>query len=104
MVYTQINDKGEMMGRWHSFGSKSKPAKSLTELQAEIEKLKKAKEAIKNYDALQEEEKRIKQEIKQEGFKLKHKRALSILNTASIVAHGIAKDAEKIVKKEMKKK
>jgi chromosome segregation ATPase len=88
--------------RWKNFGSK--PTKSLAELQTEVDKLKKARETIKNYNELQDEERRIKKEIDQEGWKLRHRKALSILNRAKIESLGIVSDVKKLSKSKTAKK
>lgn len=58
----------------------SKPKKSLAELQEEVRKLKEAREAVKSYNELQNEKSKIQREIRSEGFKVRHKKALGIIN------------------------
>lgn len=75
--------------RWKRFGSR--PAKSLTELKAEVAKLKEAEEKTKAYEALQNEKQRIQKEIKKEGFKIKHKKALAIIRRSEEIAGNIGR-------------
>lgn len=84
------------MGKWLSMGgNKSKPKKSYAELQHEIDELKKAKQKVKSYDELLQEKKRIQQEIRQEGFKMKHRKALSIINNGIRIGKSIDKQLSK---------
>lgn len=82
------------MSKWKSFISgtkKSKPKKSLTELKDEVEKLKKAKSNVESYEKLQAEKKKIQTEIRQEGFKMRHKKALGIINKGIDIGKNISK-------------
>lgn len=107
------------MGQWRSFGSSSmkkiKARKSLSELEAEIEALKKARDSVKSYNELEKEKAKLKQEIRQEGFKQRHKTAFTIIdraqglaqktyaNATSPKAKRTYKKTYKALKKEMKK-
>jgi len=65
---------------WKKIGKP--PTKSLTELEAEVDKLKEAETNIKKYNELQLEKQKIQSEIQKEGFKQRHAKALSIINRA----------------------
>lgn len=92
-----------------------RPKKSIAELQAEIDALKKAKESVQNYEKLERERAQLKRDIRKEGFKLKHRRTLSIINRAQSLskktyasatspkAKKTYKKTFKALKKEMKK-
>lgn len=82
------------MAKWKSFGGSMKKIpkkKSIAELEREIAELNKAKENVNKYNDLVEKQKSLKQDIKKEGFKLRHKRALSILNRSASALESVAK-------------
>jgi hypothetical protein len=70
--------------------SGSSPTKSLKELKNEVNKLKKAEKNVESYEKLQQEKAKIQQEIKQGGFRMKHKKALSIIGKAEGIMGNIA--------------
>ena len=90
---------------WKSFGRKSsKPKKTLKQLQDEIDKLKAARDHVKSYNELESERTKIQRQVKQEGFKLKHKKALSLINKGQSFASKSYKSAtSKSSKKSYKK-
>lgn len=82
------------MAKWNFFGGRrEKPKKSLSQLQKEVDDLKKAKEKVQSYEELQKEKQRIQQEIRAEGFKLKHRRALNIINRGISIGESTYKQA-----------
>lgn len=78
------------MAKWQSFGRSMKkipkPKKSIAELEAEIEALRKAKESVRSYNELEAERNRLKSEVRQEGMKLRHRKAFNIINKAQSLA------------------
>lgn len=74
---------------------KIKKQKSITELQNEIDALEKAKENVRKYNDLVERQNKLKKEIRQEGFKMKHKRAISILNRTAKTLESSARSGYK---------
>jgi uncharacterized protein (UPF0335 family) len=75
------------MARWHSFGRTH--TKSLSELKNEVEKLKEAEKNIKSYSELQQEKEKIMSDIKKEGFNIRHKKALAIINKSESIGRNI---------------
>jgi len=90
---------------WKSFGRKTtKPKKTLKQLQEEITKLKNARDHVKAYNDLESERQKLRRQVKQEGFKLKHKKALSLINKGQSFASKSYKSAtSKKAKKSYKK-
>lgn len=88
--------------RWKKFGSR--PTKSLAELKAEVDKLKEAEAWTKAYETLQDEKEKITKEIKKEGFKIKHRKALAIIHDAESIIGRIGKKAMPYAHRYLKKK
>lgn len=107
-LFIYKNDKRWwLIAKWKYFSSK--PKKSLVELETEVNQLKKAENNIKKYRELQDEKAKIKAEIKREGFKERHRKALSIISKAENVVKNIHKTvtspkAKRFVKKVKKTK
>ena len=76
-------------------GSHHKPqkTKSLDELKSELEGLKAAKDNITEYKELEAEERKVKAEIKREGFQLRHRKALAIIGRAKGISRSIGNSA-----------
>lgn len=87
--------------RWHNFGSK--PTKSLKELQSEVDKLKEAEKNVQSYNELQNEKAKIIKEIKQEGFKARHKKALAIISKGEQIGSNIYRKYKSPARKLLKK-
>jgi len=85
--------------RWKSFTRKSKPTKSLKQLRKEVDNLKKANKKVKSYQELLKEKEKIKSEIKREGFKVKHRNALAIINSGLNIGKKIGKGLKWSAKK-----
>jgi len=88
--------------RWKRFGSK--PTKSLAELKTEVDKLKEAEAKTETYQELQKEKERIQKEIKQQGFQIRHRKALSLIHSAENIMGRIEKTAKSKKAKKLYKK
>ena len=78
--------------------------KSISELEREVKGLKKALDKTKKYSSLEQERKKIMKDIKKEGWKRKHKKALSILHKAGLLAKQTYKTAKPYAKKLKKRR
>ncbi len=88
---------------WHPLGSRQKPTKSLAKLKAEVDKLKEAEENVKSHEVLQSEKEKLIKEIKKEGFKLRHRKALAIIHNAESITGRIARKTDYYTKVGLKK-
>lgn len=93
------------MSKWYSIGGeKKKPAKSVSELEREIAELKAAKENIQKYNQLEAQRIQLRQDVKREGFKTRHKTALSLINRGqAAIISGVKTATSKKTKKQINK-
>jgi hypothetical protein len=88
--------------KWKSFGSKSKPIKSLAKLQEEVIKLKEAEAKTDAYQELQKQKEIIQKDIKLKGFQIRHRKALNLISKGESIIGNIARKSEPYIKKGIK--